>query len=265
MNILFPIGRLVGGSVSKLKQRTEQDGKTLKFNRDGTPAMQLSFGVAIPKTQARWQDEVWGATVHGIGKAAFPQMHVSPAFAWKCIDGDSMIPNKNGKVPSTMAGHAGHWVIWFSQGWAPKLVTADGATELPAEKFVGGYYVQVYADVSGNGAVAPNTPGVYMNPVAVALAGEGEVIATEVDTTSVGFGGGALPAGAKPVTAAAPAFAAPAPTPAPAPVVPNASFMAPPPPPPAHVMTALAGGATFEQFIAQGWDEAGMRAAGYLV
>jgi hypothetical protein len=254
MDILFPIGRLVGGSVSKLKQRTEQDGKMLKFNRDGTPAMQLSFGVAIPKTQARWQDEVWGATVFGIGKAAFPQMHVSPAFAWKVIDGDSMIPNKNGKVPSTLAGHAGHWVIWFSQGWAPKLVTADGATELPAEKFVGGYYVQVYADVSGNGAVAPNTPGVYMNPVAVALAGEGEVIATEVDTTSLGFGG-ALPAGAKPVTAAAPAFAAP--------ITPNASFMTPPPPP--RQMTALAGGATFEQFIAQGWDEAAMRAAGYLV
>ena len=257
MNILFPIGRLIGGSVSKLKQRTEQDGKTPKFNRDGTPAMQLSFGVAIPKTQARWQDEVWGATVFGIGKAAFPQMHVSPAFAWKCIDGDSVIPNKSGKVPSTMAGHTGNWVIWFSQGWAPKLVTADGATELPAEKFVPGYYVQVYADVSGNGAVAPNTPGVYMNPVAVALAGEGEVIATDVDTKAVGFGG-ALPPGATPVTAAVAAFAAPAP----APITPNPSFMAPPP---VHQMTAAANGATYEAFIAQGWDDASMRAAGYMV
>ena len=267
--ILFPIGRLVGGSVSKLRQRTEQDNKTLKFNKDGTPSMQLSFGVAIPKTQATWQNEPWGQVVHGIAKAAFPTLHMTPSFAYKITDGDSIIPNKNGKVPSSLAGHKGNWVIWFSQGWVPKLVTADGATELPAERFIAGFYVQVFADVASNGATPPNTPGVYMNPVAVALSGEGETIAVDVDTTSIGFGG-ALPPGATPVQAAAPAFAAapapyvaPAPVaaPAPVPVVPSTSFMAPPVP----QMTAKAGGAPYESFIANGWTDAMMREQGYML
>lgn len=272
MNILFPIGRLVGGSVHKLKGRTEQDGKTPKLGRDGTQQMSISFGVAIPKTQADWRNEPWGQTVFGIGKGAFPQMHVVPTFAWKIVDGDSAIPNKSGKAPNTQTGYAGHWVIWFSQSWAPKLVTADGATELPGEKFVPGYYVQVYADVSGNGATPPNTPGVYMNPVAVALAGEGEVIAVDVDTTAVGFGG-ALPPGATPVQPAVAAFASttpptvtpPAAAPVPLQVTPAPSFMQAPAPAPVKQMTAKAGGATYEAFVAQGWSDDAMRAQGYLV
>jgi len=276
-DILFPVGRLVGGSVHKERGATLQDGKTPKLGKDGTQQMSVSFGVAIPKTQAAWQNEPWGQTVFGIGQAAFPQMCASPAFAWKITDGDSALPNKRGKVPNTLTGYAGHWVIWFSQGWAPKLVTADGAAELSGDKFVPGHYVQVFAAVAGNGATGTNTPGVYMNPIAVALAGMGEVIAVDVDTTSVGFGGGVLPAGATPVVAAAPAFAAPAPVqvaPAPVQVAPNASFMAPPvapaaPVPPAApagpVMTAKAAGASYQSFIDGGWTPDAMRANGYML
>lgn len=269
--ITFPIGRLIGGSVSTLHPRMEADGKTPKIGRDQKPVMAINFGVAFPKTQQAWQNEPWGAQVFDIGKVAHPQMHVSPAYSWKVVDGDSVIPNKSGKTPVSQTGYAGNWVIWFSQGWAPKLCNADGSLEMPAERFVAGYYVQVLGEVTGNGAQPPNTPGVYMNPVAVALAGEGDVIQVSVDTTQAGFGG-ALPAGAKPVQAAVAGFASPAAAPYVAPqaaaavpltqVAPNAAFMMPPP---AHVMTALAGGATYEAMIAAGWNDALLRQHGMMV
>ena len=288
MQILFPIGRLVGGSVNKLKGKLEKDGKTPKIGKDGNPMVGVNFGVAIPKTQARWQDESymhptkglirWGDEVFNVGKGAAPTMHLAPTFAWKIGDGDSALPNKKGKIPNQMAGHLGNWIIWFSQGWAPKLVTGDGATELPGEKFVAGYYVQVFADVSYNNST--ESPGVYMNPIAVALAAIGEVIAVEVDTTSVGFGGGALPAGAQAVPAAEGAFGAGVPpaTALAVPVQPNTSFMTAPIAPPAapvapvaprvpvKTMTAKAGGATYEQFKTDPqWTDELMVAQGYLV
>ena len=262
MDILFPIGRLIGGSAFKTKPKTEQDGKTPKIGRDGRPQVSVSFGVAIPKTQANWRQEVWGNVLYEVGRQAFPQMHLNPSFAWKIVDGDSLIPNKSGKVPSNQAGHKGHWVIWFSQGWAPKLATADGSAELPGDRFVTGYYVQVFASVAGNGASgAGHTPGIYINPVAVALAGEGEVIVVDVDTTNVGFGG-ALPAGAKPVTSVVAAFAPAAPS-----YPPNAAFMTPPPPAPPSSPAApvmLKNGATYDSYIVAGWSDAQIRQAGLL-
>ena len=208
MQIVFPIGRLIGGSVSKLHPRMEMDGKTPKKDKSGNPVNQVNFGVAMPKgAETHWSQTEWGAKVLEVGKGAYPVLFQITSFAWKITDGDSTVPNKNGKLPSMQQGYKGNWVIWFSQGWAPKLCNADGSVTVPPESFVTGYYVQVMADVAPNGAQPPNTPGVFMNPVAVALAGEGEVIVTDVDTTTVGFGG-ALPAGAKPVQPAVAGFPA---------------------------------------------------------
>lgn len=57
---------------------------------------------------------------------------------------------------------------------------------------------------------------------------------------------------------AAPAVGMPSPPPAPAAIAPIA-------PPSSPVMTAAAGGATYEQFRAQGWTDDQMRAQGYMV
>ena len=287
--ILFPVGRLVGGSVSKLHDRYESDGKTKKLDKDGNPSKTINFGVAIPKTTPTWQQTEWGKVIHDMAKAAYPVLHQSPAFAWKVIDGDSPLPNKNGKAPKDQEGYAGHWVIWFSQGWAPKLVNSNGQHELPAEQFVAGYYVQVLADVAPNGAQPPNTPGMYMNPRAVALAGEGDVInlASEVDTTSVGFGAAPLPVGARPVQPAVaefsnapfvpnaafpspsqPATAMPA-SPSSTVVTPSTAFMQPPAVPVSpvaqHVMTPKTNGATYEQMIATGWTDELLRQHGMML
>ena len=268
--ILLPGGRLVGGSVEKLYPRTQADGKTSKLDAQGKPMMQVNFGVAIPKAgEQHWNQTDWGRQVWDIGAKAEPQMHMSPAFAWKVVDGDSQLPNKNGKIPSRQTGYAGNWIIWFSQGWAPKCVNADGTVTLPEGSIVPGYYVQVFANIESNGAKAPNTPGLYMNPEAVALVGIGEKIATDVDTTAVGFGKCALPAGAQTVPQAVVGFTPTAAAPVAPPVVtPNPAFMAvpsvpatpfaPPAPPavPAHHMTAKANGATYEQMVALGWNDA---------
>lgn len=96
--------------------------------------------------------------------------------------------------------------------------------------------------------------------------------------------GGAAAPTPLPVASAAPAFPlSPAPAvasvisattfpsnPAPVAVAPNPAFLAgpavaAPPPAPVPQMTAAAGGATYEQFKAQGWSDEQMRASGYLV
>lgn len=276
--ILFPVGRMIGGSLEKLTARTEQDGKTPKLDKAGQPLMVCNFGVAIPKTQADWRNEPWGAQMFEIGKAAEPVLHQSPAFAWKIIDGDDKLPNKNGKVPAMQTGYAGNWVLWFSQGWLPTQCNADGSMELPPGSIHAGQYVQVQGDIASNGAKPPNTPGLYLNPKAVALAADGERITTEkVDTTAVGFGAAPLPAGAKPLEAAVPGFAPTAtlggaalaatgaPVPPPVAVPPSTAFMTPPPVPTGPTMTAKAAGVTRESFLAQGWTDALLVEHGYMV
>lgn len=277
-DILFPVGRMVGGSMykpnAKIDDRTKQP-----VLKDGQPVVSYSFGVAIPKTQAHWMQEVWGAQIRAVGEAAYPGgMCNTPTFAWKVTDGDSTVPNKRNKRPCDQEGQPGHWVLWFSQGWPVKLVNANGTQELTEpDAVVPGYYIQVFGSVKGN-APSP-TPGIYLNPLAVALAGYAKRIETSgVDTTTVGFGGAALPPGASTV----PVGAMPAPGGAPnAPAVSYAPAapMAPPPAPvappvvtpnpailhvPQRVMQPSANGATYEQMLAAGWTDATMLQAGHM-
>jgi len=288
MLILFPVGRFIGGSLKDLHGRTETDGKTPKLGADGKQMMACNFGVAIPKTpgHTHWAQTPWGAEMLNIAKAAEPVLHQSAAYAYKVIDGDDARPNKNGKVPAMQEGYAGNWILWFSQGWLPKQCNADGSVELQPGTILPGQYVQVQGDVASNGAKPPNTPGLYLNPKAVALVADGPRITTEsVDTTKIGFGQAPLPAGAIPLQPAVAGFpgqptgvpaaggvpAAPFEQMAPATtaVTPNAGFMVPPPaaitpPPVGPIMTAAAQG-TYEQYLAAGWNDAQMRAAGFLV
>lgn len=276
-DILFPAGRMVGGDINTLKPVIDDKTKQQRISpKDGKLMFDCAVGVAIPKTQPRWQDEFydhpmlgrihWGKIVYDTGVSAYPSLVATPSFSWKITDGDSAIPNKKGKRPCDKAGHPGHWVIWFSQGWLPKRVNATGEVELPDGAIVPGFYIQVFGSVQGNKLVPNGTPGVYLNPIAVALVGEGERIATDIDTTNVGFGGAALPAGATPVQHAAPQFAPPpvqyAVAPPPVPVVPNPAILQVPAP---RQMTAKAAGATYEAFTAQGWTDAMLREQGYMV
>jgi hypothetical protein len=268
---------MVGGNLDKTFPRTENDGKTPKIGRDGQPEMQCSFGFAIPKgPETHWNQTPWGKVVYDTGAAAHPALVASPAFSWKITDGDSTLPNKRGKRPCDQVGYAGHWVIWFSQGWLPKRVNANGTVELPEGSILPGYYIQVFGSVAGNKLVPNGTPGVYLNPIAVALVGEGDKITVDVDTTAVGFGGAPLPAGARPVQAAAPAFSgqptppvSPAAPPMPPGVQPAPDFLNPPvgavAPPPAGPRMTPAATATREQYHAAGWTDAQLVQNGLMV
>jgi hypothetical protein len=274
--ILFPVGRMIGGSLYKAQPVLDNFGKP-KLDNAGAPRTEFNFGVAIPKTPGlHWSQETWGAQIKQTGDAAYPGQSSNPAFAWKIIDGDSTVPNKKNRKPCDQEGYRGSWVLWFKQSWCPKLVIADGSRELTEpDAIMPGYFVQVFGSVKGN-APSP-TPGVFLNPIAVALAGYGERIETiSVDTAAVGFGAGPKPAGMSAVPlagmvtppanvsvgspyGAAEAQAMQASGRGQVQFPPNPAILAVPPIPAApkgRIMLPAANGATYEQMIGAGWNDA---------
>lgn len=267
-NVMFPVGRMIGGSVHKSYPKKDDAGMPV-LDKMGKPVSEFSFGVAIPKgPEQHWSQTPWGKTIYDIGAAAHPKFVSLPTFAWKIKDGDSTVPNRNGRRPCDSEGAAGCWVVWFKQQWAPKLVTDKGSTQLiEDESIVPGYYVEVYASIQANVPKKNGLPGVYINPIAVNRVAYGErIINSDVDTSSVGFGASPLPAGAS-LTPIGGGFNPQPQSPMGAgqhvslllPVAPNPAFLQVPPPPPAapkHVMTPAAQGTTYEAMIAAGWNDA---------
>lgn len=300
--IKFPVGRLVGGSLYESRTSKDNAGQ-IKRDASGAPVISFSFGVAFEKAgTTHWGQTAWGAEVWKEGHESWPNGQAGGAsFAWKVTDGDSMVPNKNGRKPAENEGWPGHWVVWFSGSYAPKTCNADGTVIYAdaEQRIKPGHFVQVYGSVKGNNP--SQTPGVYMNFMMTAHSGYGKEIAlaNSVDAAKVGFGG-PLPAGASAVplgmsttqaaaiagAPVAPGAAVPGSPPVPGmapatpnaalapPIVPSTAFMQPPAavpvpvavvPPAAPVMTAKAAGATYEQFVANGWTLERMRADGYAV
>jgi hypothetical protein len=175
-------------------------------------------------------------------------------------DGDSSAPNKNGTIYANNPNYAGHWLIWPSNGWLPKLVTADGMAPLTQPGAIyPGCYVRLKLDVVSH---AGKSPGMYLNPLALGLVADGDRIMSEVDTSDFATVTTELPENARPVQPPVSEFAppaAPAAAPAPVaatPVVPDPAFMAPRAPPSAPAaprMTAKAQGASYDQMITAGW------------
>lgn len=273
INITTPVGRLVGGSLYD-PETTDFDGKPL-VGRDGQPRVNYQFGVAIPKTPGvtHWANEPWGAPIYALAVADFPNGETARHdFSWKITDGDSQIPNKKGRKPCDREGYPGHWVMWFSGGFAPTVYNKDG-TQTIAEKYAvkAGYYVQVFGNVSDN--KPSQSPGLYVNHTYVALTAYGPEISVGPDVSAAGFGQGVtLPPGAS-VTPPAGSFSPQPPAAPSAPVAPSAPIVPPPPPvavaphpgiltppaPPAapvRQMTAAAQGQTYEALIAAGWTDA---------
>jgi hypothetical protein len=289
-DILFPIGRLVGGSVSVPQARTNNDGSP-KVGADGKPMVQYWIPLAIPKAgEQHWYQTEWGKKIWDCGVKAFGQIASAPAFAWKIIDGDSTVPNKKGRTPNSNEGYPGHWVLNFGGTIAPTVVNRDGSLRLNQPDAVkAGNMIQIFGSVSDNKPA--QSPGVYLNYAIVSLQGyhpDGE-IQQGPDPKAVGFGQSPLPPGvsATPVggftpaaaAALAPQPAAPAPAAAPAPVAvaPHPAFLAPAPapapaaPPPAPAapagpqMTPKAQGIPYSEYIKSGWSDAQLRSEGYML
>lgn len=286
INLLTPVGRLVGGYLYEPKIRTNNDG-TPKLGKDGKPMTEFWIPIAIPKgAETHWSQTPWGKLIWDCGVSAFGQIASSARFAFKVTDGDSTMPNSKGKAPNTLEGYKGHWVLNFSGSISPKFVNHNGSAYLlDKDAIKPGNWIQIAGSVSDNKPA--ETPGVYLNYSLVSLQGEHPEGLLEFgpDPTTVGFGQAPLPSGvrgAPPVgmapAAVAPAAVAPAAAPAPvAPAVgvaPNPAFLQPPPQPPAPpappapagpVMTAKAAGVTYEAMRAAGWTDALLREHGYVV
>lgn len=313
INFTTPVGRFVNGNLY-VPQTKDADGKPLIIKNGpnaGQPTQKFYLAIAIPKIAGQhWAtypraahrptEMSWGEAIWATGHKAFGPTAQSPAFAWKVTDGDSVVPNRKGRIPKDNEGWPGHWVLHCSGSYAPKCYNSDGSAVLVERDAIKpGYYIQIAGNVAGNAST--QTPGVYINPSMVSLQGFGAEIISGPDPSQAGFGGVPLPAGASTVpvggfhVGTAPAVAtgmAPPPPAAPAaatayvappmvPVVPNPQFLAPPaapgapvpafaPPvapvaPPAGpagpVMLPAAGGHSYAALRAAGWTDDALRAA----
>jgi len=292
-----PVGRLVGGSLTK-SQTKDADGKPLVGKTgatQGKPMFKFYIAVACPKNGSQaWYQTEYGAKVLKVGQEAFGPLAQNPSFSWKIEDGDSLIPNLKGKTNASREGYPGNWILNMAvmtfEDFSPiQTCNRDGTLPVNPADIKLGDYVQVVVNCKGNGS--SSKPGVYLNPIAVALIGHGKPIIHGVDVKTVGFGVGAvLPPGASETPIGGLGAPAPfqAPTPLPGAFVPPAIGSAPnaailgvlpatvgvtaaPVPPPAPIpapvgpqMTAKANGVQLASFLSQGWTIEQLKEYGYL-
>lgn len=275
--ILFPVGRLVQGSLYK-PNTTDAENRPLTYKSGpnlGKPRVDYYLAVAIRKNgESHWSQTEWGAKIYNVAVSSWPNgQHNSPNFAWKILDGDSTIPNSKGRKPCENEGFAGHWILKFSGAFAPSIYSAKGTEQITEPDFVNlGDYIQMYGSVDSNDS--NQQPGVYLNHSKVAFAGYGERIEMGIDAKDIGFGQSPLPLGASTVPLSqgfspSPAVAVPAVNTMPSvaaaplpPVIPHTAILIPPVP---HVMTEKAAGLTYDSFIQNGWNDEMLISNGYML
>lgn len=275
--LLTPIGRLVQGSLYS-GATTDAENRPLVYKSGsniGQPRVNFWFSLALQKKgEQHWNQTEWGQKIWGVGQTGFPDGRAnSPLFAWKVIDGDSRIPNTQGRLPCDNEGFPGHWVLKFSGAFAPSLFNDSGTLPLTEPNAIQlGDFIQVYGYIEDN--KSNQQPGIYLNHSMIAHSGYGQRIVLGADPKAVGFGNTPLPPGASatPVTQAfQPAMPPMTPTETryqtgmqatpPRTIEPYPGILVPPPSmpaPPVAVRTMLpaANGITYEQYIASGWTDA---------
>lgn len=191
----FSKGRIVWGAPSKTKDK-DKAGKPLT-TKSGEPRIKCDFGVAIPKngTTVFWQT-TWGAEMYQLGLAAFPHLF-DPAskallpgrkMSWKVTDGDSQIPNENGRKPCEQEGYPGCWVIAFGSSYVPRCVRFDNGAwvDIDPAQIKTGHEVEIAGSIDSNGD--SSKPGIYVNHGLVAHAGIlAEIVSQGIDPSAAGF------------------------------------------------------------------------------
>lgn len=276
LNITLPVGRMVQGDLYAAK----------KNEKKPEAAPTYFCGYAIKKgNETHWSQTPWGKLIWDLGHAESAATVGRPDFAWKIVDGDSAVPNRKNKKPCDNPDFRGHWIVRISSTYAPKLyiMQGSGVQSLVEPGYVKpGHFIEANVQIKANGQ--SESPGIYINHNMICWRAFGPIIEFGPDADDVGFGAGALPAGASAVPPSGPMPAAPQAAPAPAPatnVHPNVAFVqnaagavqAPPapvaaPPVPAapvRQMTAAANGATYEQYVAAGWTDAQLVANGLML
>lgn len=171
-NFLSPVGRLVQGDVFE-PQLKDQQGRPRVIQAGpnaGQPSPQYFIAVAFAKNDPAWP--AFHAQLDAVARAAWPQLFptpggpcVLPTFANKIVDGDGF--DTTGKPNRDKEGFAGHWIVRFTSGFAPKAYVASPPgsgvyVEItnPAE-IKRGYMVRVAGSIKSNDNA--QKPGVYVN------------------------------------------------------------------------------------------------------
>ena len=202
-------GRIVWGHPMKLTQRQDNNEKPI-FNEDGTPAMGIAFGLAIPKQDFLARE--W-PTMAAEAAKGYPN-GVPQNFSWKMKDGDTDKDSK-GNLLSSKEGYAGCYILTVSSNtgfpvscykWNAQAGRYD---QLSENEIKAGDYVSVaLRTIVNSPAKSTHTPSLYVNPQAVELVGYGTPLAAGGVDPMKAFGGQQrqLPPGAS----AAPVSGAPA-------------------------------------------------------
>ncbi len=239
-------GRIVGGHPMNHAPATDDNNKP-KLDSAGNPMHQTFFYFAVPKAGSTdFKATEFGAAMLAEAKAAWPKgEYNAPDFAWKVIDGDSIVPMKGGKpAPSTREGFPGHWVLRLTTG-IPVRCYHNGKYN-PMEQIQDknaikcGDYGRVFVTIKANNSA--QSPGLYVNPTLFSLDRAGELIVTEGGPSAADVFGGTGVQGSTGGSSAPPAPAA-----------------APPPPPhnPLPKTYTVNGVAyTREQRLGYGWTAA---------
>lgn len=215
-------GRVVNGHPMTRRPLTHKDPTTRLDvptidKVTGLQSTDCYFAVAVPKAgETDWKQTAWGQQIHNKAVQDWPNgEHGAATFAWKIIDGDSMVPNTKGKKPAEREGWAGHWVLQlntmfnvkcFHVGkYEPMMQIAD------EQEIKTGDYCRVLMNVKGNGP--SESPGIYLNPDKFELSRAGTPIISDSGTSAAdAFGGnGTATPAATVTTPAVPGQAATAP------------------------------------------------------
>lgn len=187
-SFITPVGRIVGGMLHEMFEKTKQDGtKVSEF------VVMLAMPVADPETVALV------ARIKALGAAAFsakPHHLQRPDFAWKMIEGDSAIPNTEGKVPNTREGFPGHIILTLTTQYPFQTCGPNPNDLIDASTVKRGDWVRLAGNIVGNGR--DDKPGIYANLRSAMFIRPGEEIQTASAVTAATAFGGLVPGQATP-------------------------------------------------------------------
>ena len=218
--VLTEVGRIVTGHPLKMVPVTDDDGKPV-LKEDGTPKMQINFGLALPKATFGNVSAAMSAAAVGIPGAD------QAGFAWKYKDGDTAV-DQRGNPYRDKPGMAGCYIIFISTEIRELCQVYRNVGPLQYQLMTEsevkcGDFVRVKLNIVGHGAHPQkrgSKAGLYLNPIGVEFIGYGEAIFSGPNAVDM-FGSApvaALPPGASATPiAAAPSFTPPGMPGAPAP------------------------------------------------
>ena len=189
-----PVGRIVWGHPSKVKPVLDSRTKQPKLNAQGQPRQETAFGLAIPI--ADFQQGVWPYLQQ---EAATMYPNPPRDFAWKFTQEGEL--DKNNVPYGQRDGYAGHVVLAVKTELNPPAVfkfdpQTNQYRQMQPDELKAGDYVRVGINAKVH---AGESPGLYINPLAVEHIGYGTAIVGSGAADPMALFGGqqvALPAGA---------------------------------------------------------------------